>query len=77
MENCSEVCGDVGASSERAEVHAPSERLCGFVFLFFLSGMGGKEVYKRRKLKGWKERMDVSAGRKTLFYGENSCTVLR
>lgn len=43
----------------------------GFVlFFFFLSGMRGKEVYKRRWMKGWKESTDVSAGRETSFHGK-------
>lgn len=65
------VCGDVGASSGRAEEHAPPEPPCGFGFFFFFppSRTEEKEVNKRR-LKRRKERMDVSAGRKTSFHGE-------
>lgn len=52
---------------EGVKLHASSELLCGSVFFFFFYGMGGKKVYKIRRLKGWKERTDVSAGRKHLF----------
>lgn len=45
---------------------APAGQRSG-VFIFFLSRMGGKEVYKRCRLKGWKERTDASAGKKTSF----------
>lgn len=46
-------------------------------FWVFFSEMGWGEVYKRRRLKGEKERRDALAGRKTSFHGEYSCTVLR
>lgn len=46
-------------------------------FFFSLKWGGGKEVYKRRRLKGEKERRDALAGRKTSFHGEYSCPVLR
>lgn len=77
MGDCSEVCGDFGASSGRAEVHVPPRQLCGFSSFF----LEWEERMKRRREKKETEGVEGEDGclawKENIFSCENSCTVLR